>query len=56
MPEQPRRFFEGRLRRQLFDRISADDELAALAVHMTEPRRRGHDTFESVVDHTRTLV
>ena len=34
---------------QLVDRIAGDHELAAFAVDVTEPRRRGDDAFETAV-------
>ena len=56
MPEQPRRLLERRVRGKLADRIAGDDQLAALAVDLTQLGRRGDDPFEPAVHHDRNVT
>ena len=50
VPEQPRRLFERRVRRELADGEAGDDQRAGFAIDVTERRRGGDDAFEPAVD------
>ena len=50
VPEQPRRLLERRVRGELADGESGDDQLARLAIDVTETRRRRDDVFETAGD------
>jgi hypothetical protein len=51
VPEEPGRFFEGRVGGELAHRISGDDQLARFAVDVAEAGRRGDDVLEAIRDH-----
>ena len=55
MPKEPGRLLERRVRSQVADRKSGDDQLAPLAVHLTEPRRRGNYALETLGRHSVNL-
>jgi len=50
VPEQPRRLLECRVGSELTDGKSGDDQLARLAIDVTETRRGGDDVFETAGD------
>ncbi len=51
VPQQPGGFLERGVRGQLVHRVSGDDQLAALAVDVTEPRSGRDDAFQSIACH-----
>ncbi len=56
VPEQPGGFLERRVFGQLAYGEPGDDQLAALAIDLTEMRRRGDDSVQSAVDHGRNVA
>src|SRR2546422_7835649 len=55
VPEQPGRLLECRMCGELADRKASDDQLSALAVHMTQTRRRRDYAFEAAGEHAATV-
>jgi hypothetical protein len=55
MPEQPRGFFEGRVRGELIDRESTDHELSPLPIDVTETRDGRDNAFKTAVHHAAKL-
>jgi hypothetical protein len=55
MPKEPGRLLERRIRSEIPDRKSGNDQLALLAIHLTEPRGRGNYSLKTLGRHSVNL-
>lgn len=51
MPKEPSRLLERRVRGQITDRKTGNDELTSLTVNLTEPRSRGNYSLKTLACH-----